>query len=45
MVKTPFKRIYRELGDGDELGGNRTDLVRLPVGANSSLFSGWGVRI
>jgi hypothetical protein len=28
-----------------QIGSGRTDLVRLPVGADSSLFGGWGVRI
>ena len=29
----------------DGILGDRTDLVRVPVGADSSLFGGWGVRI
>jgi hypothetical protein len=29
----------------DALEGERTDLVRLPPGADASLFGGWGVRI
>lgn len=27
------------------LSDGRTDLVRLPRGADSTLFGGWGVRI
>ena len=29
----------------DLLGDGRTELVRLPRGADSSLFGGWGIRI
>ena len=29
----------------DALTGSRTELVRLPLGADTTLFGGWGVRI
>jgi len=29
----------------DALYGNRTELVQLPAGADTTLFGGWGVRI
>lgn len=29
----------------DVLTGSRTELVRLPAGADTTLFGGWGVRI
>ena len=29
----------------DAIFGNRTELVQIPVGADSTLFGGWGVRI
>jgi hypothetical protein len=29
----------------DALAGSRTELVRLPAGADTTLFGGWGVRI
>ena len=29
----------------DALAGTRTELVRLPRGADTALFGGWGVRI
>lgn len=29
----------------DALDGSRTTLVRLPAGADTTLFGGWGVRI
>lgn len=29
----------------DPLAGNRTELVRLPRGADTTLFGGWGIRI
>jgi hypothetical protein len=29
----------------DLLAGTRTELVRMPQGADSALFGGWGVRI
>lgn len=29
----------------DALDGSRTELVRIPVGADTTLFGGWGVRI
>jgi hypothetical protein len=30
---------------GDGLIGGRRGLVRIPAGADTSLFAGWGVRI
>jgi len=29
----------------DALAGTRTELVRIPAGADTTLFGGWGVRI
>jgi hypothetical protein len=29
----------------DVLAGTRTELVRIPAGADTTLFGGWGVRI
>ncbi|HEY7994342.1 MAG TPA: hypothetical protein VID24_09035 [Candidatus Eremiobacteraceae bacterium] len=29
----------------DVLNGSRTELVRIPAGADTTLFGGWGVRI
>jgi len=29
----------------DALDGSRTTLVRIPAGADTTLFGGWGVRI
>lgn len=29
----------------DVLDGRRTELVRIPAGADTTLFGGWGVRI
>jgi hypothetical protein len=29
----------------DALYGSRTELVRIPAGADTTLFGGWGVRI
>ncbi len=29
----------------DAINGSRTELVRLPQGANDAIFGGWGVRI
>ena len=30
---------------GEGMVGDRTELVRLPQGADSTIFGGWGVRI
>ena len=29
----------------EPLAGSRTELVRMPLGADTALFGGWGVRI
>ncbi|HXW76833.1 MAG TPA: hypothetical protein VEJ20_05415 [Candidatus Eremiobacteraceae bacterium] len=37
--------VVHIMDEPDQVGSRRTDLVRLPAGAGTSLFAGWGVRI
>jgi hypothetical protein len=45
MIRFNSATIIKAQSSQDALVGDRTELVRRPQGADSSLFGGWGVKI
>jgi hypothetical protein len=45
MAPIRHATVIRIMDEPGGLSEGRTDLVRLPRGADSALFGGWGVRI
>lgn len=45
MLRFTSSTVVRVIAEHDTLVGDRTDLVRRPQGADSTLFGGWGVKI
>lgn len=45
MKQTRHATVIAIMAAREELDTTRTDLVRLPRGADTSLFRGWGIRI